>query len=204
MGLGLAGFGAEQTEVTVAADPPPILLTGRADRIRIRATNASLGGLTAATVEVDLVDVGLVDRRAESVSGRLDGVVVGVSDERLAVSSITFDGSGDEADAAARVPADAIVALAARAIEDATGQAPDSVGLVAPDVLAFTVGGLSAQARLEADDAGNLVALGVPGTSGPTVLVRAASTAPFLLDGVAVEGAELVVRGKLDVSDLLR
>jgi hypothetical protein len=181
-----------------------MLLTGLADRILIRATNASFGGLTAARVELELVDVGLVDRRAASVSGRLDGIVVGASDERLAVTSITFDGAGDEADATARVEADAIEVLAARAIEDAVGQAPGSVTLAGPDLVAFTVGGVSAQARLAADDAGNIVALGVPGASGPTVLVRAASTAPLQVEGLAVEGDELVVRGKLDVGELLR
>lgn len=204
VGLGLAGLQAERTEVTVVADPPPRLLIGRADRILIRATNASFGGLTAAHVELVLVDVGLVDRRAASVSGRLDGIVAGASDERLAVSSVTIDGAGAEADATARVTADAIEALAARAIGDAIGQAPGSVALVGSDVLTFTVGGVSAQARLAADDVGNIVAVGVPGASGPTVLVRAASTAPLQVDGLAVEGDEVVVRGKLDVGDLLR
>jgi hypothetical protein len=204
VGLGLAGLDADETAVTVVADPPPKLLTGRADRILVRATNASFGDLTATSLELELVDVGLVDRRAASVSGRLDGIVAGATDERLAITSITFDGAGDEADATARVAADAIEAVAAQAIEDAAGQAPGSVTLAGPDLVAFTVGGVSAQARLAADDAGNIVALGVPGASGPTVLVRAASTAPLQVDGLSVAGDELILSGKLDLAELLR
>ena len=204
VGLGLTGFEAEDTAVTVVADPPLDLLGGRADELRISASNAAFGGLTAATVDLVLVDVGIVERSAASVSGRLDGVVVGATDERLAVASIAFDGAADEADAVARVSAGAIEALAARAIESRVGTAPDGVRLVAPDRLTFTVAGVSAEARLAADDSGNLVAVGVPGSAGPIVLVAAESTAPFELNGLAVEGGQLVVRGTLDVEALVR
>jgi hypothetical protein len=204
IGLGVTGFDADETTVTVVADPPFDLVGGRADEIRIRATNATFGGLTAVTVDVVLVDVDILDRRAEFVRGRLEGVVVGATDERLAVSAITFEGAGDEADAAARVRAESIETLAAQSIESSVGTAPDSVDLVAPDVLAFSVAGVSAQARLAVDELGNLAALGVPGANGAVLLVGAASIARFQVDAVAVEGGELVVRGKLDVAALLR
>src|SRR5512145_3034214 len=80
VGLRMAGFEAEQTTVTVTTDPPTDLLTGRADEVRIRAADATFGGLTASSVDLVLTDVGLLDRSAGAVRGRLDGIVVGRAD----------------------------------------------------------------------------------------------------------------------------
>ncbi len=87
------GLEAASTVVTVTADPPPRLLTLKADEVDVHATNASIHGLSAADLEVTLHDVDLLDR----TFSRLDGTLRGVR-----LSDADGDGTGHPARRAER------------------------------------------------------------------------------------------------------
>ena len=203
-GLGLTGFSADSTTITVEADPPTDLFGGRADRVRIVATDATLGGIRAGSMDLTLDDVGLVDRTAAFIAGDLENVVLGSAAGPISVASIAIDGPGDGAGAVVRMDAGVFEAAAARSLEAALGQAPTSVRLVAPNRLALVVSGISTSADLGVADGGDLVATGPPFLGGAIILVEAASMSPFQLDQLTLEGSLLALRGKVAVSDLLR
>src|ERR1035437_4019771 len=76
--LNASGFTGTNTSVEVSANPPPALLTGKADTIRIRSDSVYVGDLRAASMDVTLHDVGLLSRKIGSVDGTLDGVRIAV------------------------------------------------------------------------------------------------------------------------------
>ena len=135
-GVGAAGLHAADTTVTVSSDPPTDLLLLHADRVRVRATNATFRGLEIGSLDVTLQDVALVDRTAAAVDGRLSGVVVpDVGARALALPEITLSGGGDTIDAGTTIGATAAGVLIADAVETDVGLRPSVVTLSAPDAV---------------------------------------------------------------------
>src|SRR4051794_23009294 len=75
-GLESAGFASGDITVDVTADPPLTVVTGHADEVRIRATDASIDGLVASGLDVRLRAVNLFSRSFGSVDGSLSDVSV--------------------------------------------------------------------------------------------------------------------------------
>ena len=63
-GVTAAGLQSDDTVVTVSSDPPTDLLGLHADRVRVRATDATFRGLEIASLDLTLHDLHLVDRTA--------------------------------------------------------------------------------------------------------------------------------------------
>ena len=70
--LNASGFSGADTKVDVSASPPPLLLTGHADKIHITSSQVSISDLHAAGVDVILRDVDMLGRKIGTVSGTLD------------------------------------------------------------------------------------------------------------------------------------
>jgi hypothetical protein len=196
-----AGFNADEMTVTVSADPPPQLLTLRADEVRIQANNARYRGLEAGTVDVTLGDVRLADRTFGRIRGTLDLVTLdgdsGAAD--LEIPHVALDGTGEEVRASLSVPASTVEALATAAVVKAVGIAPSSVVLVAPDRIRIEVGGVPIEARLALGPTGALTL--VPPTGAPLVAVpifTPSADAPFTIGSVEVANGELVLVATLD------
>jgi len=93
--LTAAGFTGTDTKVTVSADLPPRILLGHADKIQLTATDASVGGLYAASIDVTLSDVELIDRTFASAHGTLKGVrVPAPNGDPATIDSVALDGAG--------------------------------------------------------------------------------------------------------------
>ena len=196
-----AGFNADEMTVTVSADPPPRLLTLRADEVRIQASNARYRGLEAGTVDVTLGDVRLADRTFGSIVGTLDLVTLdgGPGAADLEIPHVGLGGTGDEVRASLTVPASTVEALASAAVVKAIGIAPSSVVLAAPDRIRIRVGSASIEARLALGPSGALTL--VPPTGAPLVAVpifSPSADAPFTIESVHVANGELVLVATLD------
>lgn len=156
-GLGAAGLVADDTTVTVSSDPPTDLLGLHADRVRVRASNATFRGTHIGQLELDLSDVAVLDRTAAAVAGRLTDVSVETADGPVSLARITIAGPGDAVIATAVMPGAQATSLIADAIESRTGTRPASVRLSAPDRLTVRMAGVSLSGRLVVTAAGDLV-----------------------------------------------
>src|SRR5512147_270207 len=72
--VGAAGLQADDTTVTVSTDPPTDLLGLHADRVRIRATDATFRDLEIGALDIELREMAIIDRTAQEVDGRLTDV----------------------------------------------------------------------------------------------------------------------------------
>lgn len=196
-----AGFAAEATTVTVEADPPPELLTLRADAIRVQATNARFHGVEAVDVDVTLHDVQLVERTFETLDGTLRFVTFPATGDRpeISVPEARLSGDPDHVRATMTFPAPAARDLAAAAIEGRVGVPPSEVSLTGPDRVRIAAGGQTIEARLAVRDDGALLLLPQPsGTIGPIVLVEPGPEVPFRIVSFRVLDGGLVVVATFD------
>jgi hypothetical protein len=201
-GVTAAGLQADDTTVTVASDPPTDLVGLHADRVRVRATDATFRGLRIGALDVTLEDVGIVDRTVGAVDGRLTDVVVpNVGAHEVDLGTITLSGSGDAVTAAAVVGSKQAKRLVADALEPELGGRPSSVTLKAPDRIIVDVG-VPVRGRLLVTSDGDLV---VRVSDGPAegrevVLVRGGEDLPIRLTSVTVTAeGDLRLAGELEI-----
>ncbi len=199
-GVRVAGLEAADTTVTVTSDPPTDLITLHADRVRVRATDATFRGLEIGALDVTLRDVAIVDRTAGSVDGRLDAVVVpNVGARSLPLGSIAMSGGGDAVIATMTLPADEARTLVAESLESALGDRPSSVRLSPPDRLTVRYG-VAVNGRLAVTSSGDLVVrvLDGPTAGQEVVLLRGGEDLPIRLTSVTVTaGGDLRLVGQL-------
>ena len=116
--LNATGFSGTDTKVEVSANPPFMLLTGHADTIRIRSSDARMGNLEAADVDVTLGSVELLSRDIGTVTGTLDGVrVAAPNGDPIAIEEVTLQGSATATTATATMTLAEAEALAEDAAE---------------------------------------------------------------------------------------
>lgn len=206
-GLGFVLGGSVEARVETAV--PLSLLTLHADEVVVTGTAIRPAGsdLSAASLHLDLRDVDLLARTAASVDGTLTGVTLAGAAPGggpLRIASLRVTGPLDGLEATVAVPGPEVDGLIKAALAEALGTSsanvPLDVSLAAPDWIRFTLAGVPIDARL-AVRSGSLVA--VLGDGLPTAtLLAAADTGPLVLDGVRVEGSDLVLAGRLDRSAL--
>ena len=152
-----AGLQADDTTVTVSSDPPTDLIGLHADRVRIRATDATFRDLAIGELDLELRDVSILDRSAERVDGRLSDVTIAdLGGRKVTLDEIAVAGGGDDVTATTVVDGNAAERLIADAVEQRTGTRPDSVTLRDPDRLVIDAG-IEVGGTLDVDGAGNLV-----------------------------------------------
>ncbi len=198
-----AGLQSDDTVVTVSSDPPTDLVGLHADRVRVRATDATFRGLQIDRLDVTLRDVQFVDRTASAIEGRMDGVVVpDVGGRALSLASIGLAGTGETVVATTTIPAADVEALIADGVEDALGSRPTSVALAPPDRLTVQLL-VAVRGRFVVSESGDLL---VRVTNGPAegqtiTLLRAGVDIPLrLTDAVVTEAGDLELTGELTVS----
>jgi hypothetical protein len=201
-GIRAAGLQAADLTVNVSSDPPTDLLGLHADRVRVRATDATFRGLAVAAMDVTLSDVSLVDRTAGQVSGRLTGIrAANVGGQALDLASISLAGGGEAVTAQSTIPAAEAATLIGAAVEAELGIRPTSVKLSAPDRVALKAGA-TVNVRLAVNGAGDLVATVADGplAGRSATLLRTGEDLPMRLTGVAVTPAgDLRLDGTLTV-----
>jgi hypothetical protein len=198
-----AGLQADDTTVTVSSDPPTDLVGLRADRVRVRATDATFRDLAIGELDLLLRDVSILDRSA----GAVDGTLTDVTIEDLGGRAVTLDeiavaGGGEELTATTVIDGSVAEGLVADAVEERTGARPASVELRAPDRLVINVG-IEVGGTLDVDVAGNLVLEVDDNPLGleEAVLLRGGEDLPIRLTDVLVTpDGDLQLDGDLAIS----
>ncbi|MEO8230134.1 MAG: hypothetical protein ABI628_10285 [Chloroflexota bacterium] len=193
--LAATGFVADSTTVTVSADPPPELLTLKADSIRIQATNLTYRGLSATSADLTLHDVAFAERTFETVAGTLKGVRYQPdSGPELVAPLVRLTGPVNRIQATVTMPAADAETLAIAAVESGTGITPRSVVLSGKDRIQVDVNGLVVAARLAIGDDGALTLEPPTGNPmGSIALVTPGPDAPFRVESFSVVDGGLVI-----------
>lgn len=200
--LQAGGFSGTATSVDVAANPPLVLLVGHADRLRIRSTDASLGDLHAAGLDLTLADVDLFARRAVSIDGALSGVSLpAVDGATVTAARVSVHGLAGSAAAIAEVDTEGARELAVTALRVATGLSA-GVTLTSPNRLSVAIPGRQVGARLVVES-GALVLRPDSAALPVVTLLRPGAGQPFRLTGVSVTETGLALQGTIDVNALL-
>jgi hypothetical protein len=198
-GLTSSGLRAAEMDVTVETDPRWELAGGRADRVRVTATDATFQDLAIERLDIDLRDVALIDRQASEIDGRLEGVVVDDGPAAgLRIPIIRLSG-GDPIVATTEIATDDAAALVSRAVTERTGQEPTEVTLSAPNRMTIVLGSATIDGQLEIASGGALVLR----SDGPAadligeIVLMPAAALPIELQDVQVRGRRLVLEGHL-------
>src|SRR5689334_9630285 len=193
-GLESLGFASDDLTVDVTADPPLALVTGHADEVRIRATDATIDGLVATRLDVRLGAVDLFSRSFGSVDGALADVQVPAG-QGAAVSarSIELLGPTRRVVATVHVPRATAELLFRDQLARVTGRTIAEVRLSAPDQVTFAVGPVSASATLLVVAGDLVLRADIPGR--PSLVVLHADD-PLVVQSVAIAD-ELVITGTI-------
>jgi hypothetical protein len=204
--LGPAGFSGSGTALTVTADPPIALLGLHADRIRVRSTNATFHEVRMARVDVSLGDVGLLDRTAGSVDGKLTGVEIDQpGGAPIRASSVVLSGSSAAIRATLTLSTEDVSAIARSAFAGVAGASPSRVTLARPDRVTVVVGAQSLAGRLVVDAAGALVfhpTIPVAGITGDIYLIRPGPDVPLRIRTVSLAPTGATITATIDASAL--
>jgi hypothetical protein len=200
--LNASGFSGTDTKVDVSASPPPMLLTGHADKIHITSTQVSISDLHAASVNVTLRDVDLLGRKIGTVSGTLDGVrVAAPNGDPVTIDEVTLDGSATATTATCRMSVATAQALAESQLKTQTGIIAKAV-LKSPNLVTITVNGKSQSGRLLTSN-GSLLLVPTGNTLPTVTLIAPGGGNPFRVTSVTIGLADVTLVGTIDVQDLL-
>ena len=195
-----SGFTAATRTVKATADPPPRLLTGRADRVEIEATDVDFRTFHAAALDLVLTDVDLFARTAGGISGTIDDAAMRTNEGVAAEADVTVEGSGRDADATIIVDAATVERVVTDAFQREFDISVTDVVLVEPDILRVSAGPTSVEGRLEVDATG-AISLGTP--IGSAAILAFDPTFPLRLESLRVDEGNLEVDGVLDATALL-
>ncbi len=200
--LNASGFTGTDTTIAVSANPPPILLTGRADSIHLTSTKVGVRDLHAASVDLTLTGVNLIGRKFETAHGTLGGVTVATPDGRSAtISHVALDGSASAASASLTMTTVEAASLAESQLK-AQAHVTSKVTFKAPDRMTITVNGRAQGGRMIA--VGGSLVLVPDGGALPTVTLIAPSDGnPFKITSVSVMPLGLMLAGTMDLQSIL-
>ncbi len=179
-----------------------MLLTGHADTIRIRSSDARMGDLHAAGVDVTLGYVDLLSRNIGTVTGTL---MECASPLPTAIRSPSTRSRCRDRPRRRRATATLSVAeaeaLAESQLKAQTGVVA-TVALKGPNLVTVTAGGKSQPGHLVTSNGSLLL---VPnGNTLPTVTLIAPGTAnPFRVTSVSIGSASVTLVGTIDIQNLL-
>jgi hypothetical protein len=199
-GLRNAGFDARSLTSTATANPPPKLLTGRADRVRIQAAGVSFRTFHAERLDLTLTEVDLLGRSFGSIRGTISAAEVKTADGIPTTADVTVD--GDASAAAAEIVIDgATVDRVVRAtFAKGAGVSVTRTEIVAPDILRIVSNGATIEGRIVVDAAG---AIALSTRLGQTEILSLDPSFPLRLRSASVVDGDLRVDATLDAEALL-
>jgi hypothetical protein len=188
--------------VEVSSNPPPLLLTGKADTIRIRSDSVYVGDLKASSIDVTLHDVELLTRKIGSVDGTLEGVRIAVpSGDPVTADKVEISGVASAADAKLTVSTEAVASLAVTML--AANSIKATLSLQEPNAVTIVASGKKVSGTLAVSN-GTLLMVPTSKSILPIALIVPGTGNPFKLSSVAVKGQQVTLGGTIDVQTLLR
>jgi hypothetical protein len=201
--LNAAGFTGTNTRVDVQADLPPRILLGHADRIRLTSTQVSVGDLHAASIDMTLGNVELIDRKIGTIHGSMTGVRVpaATGGDPLTADSVTVDGAGAAATATLTCTSAEVKALVISQLK-AQKVPATAIAFSGPDKVTVTAAGVTKTGRLVVSN-GSLEVV-VAGISPSTItVINAGNGNPIRFTSVAVTTTSVTLVGTIDLQSLL-
>lgn len=195
-----AGFSAATLTTTARADPPPRLLLGHADTVRIQATGVAFRTFHADGLDLTLTDVDLIGRTAATIRGSISRAQVTTADRNPAAADVTVDGDASGAASTIHVDRDTVDRVVRATLGPQVGSGITRTELVAPDLLRVVTPAATIEGRLVIDGSG---ALAFSNALGTTPILELDRSFPLRLTGVHVEDGDLVIDGTLDAEALL-
>jgi hypothetical protein len=200
-GLSAAGFNGSNTSVTVTADPPFEVLTGKVDRVDIESDDTKLDQFRAGKVELSLTDANLLARTYATVTGGLDDVTVeGSGDLSLEAERVDLEGDPSSADMTVEVTREALSNAALDLFRQQLGVDVDTVKFAAPNKVAFTAGSTTIAGQFVIHEGGLSMTVNLPGAERIDLLEAGRG---FRLTKVAIDDDGMTLNGVLDVERLL-
>jgi hypothetical protein len=200
--LNASGFSGTDTKVDVSSNPPPLLLTGHADRIHLTSTQASVGNLHAATIDFTLGDVSLLDRTLGTIDGSLTGVKVPAPDGKpVVVDTASVNGEAANARATLILARSEVESLAAQQLKSQTGISA-TITVAPPNKVTVKVGGQSQPGTLVVKDGELDLVPDSPGLPTATLL-KSGDGNPFTLQSVTIGAETVTLTGVIDMQTLL-
>lgn len=201
-GLAAGGLRADDLRVEVTSDPPTELLGLRADRVRIRATDATFRDIAIERLDIVLDDMDLGTRQAAVVDGRIDGLVLDdIGGAPVRLDSLRLTGGGEAVLATTTLGVAITVELLADALERSLGIRPTSVRIGPPDRVVIAMGSLVSEGAFTVTPAGDLVirVASGPGAGDDVPVLRAGSDLPMRLTHASVDATGLRLTGVLTI-----
>jgi hypothetical protein len=200
--LNTVGFTGTNTKVDISATLPPRILMGHADKIRLTSTQVSVGDLHAATIDVTMRDVELLNRTFGSVDGVMTGVrIPAPNGDAVSFDTVSVQGSSTAASATLTLSNSEAERVAEAQLKAST-TLDTKIKFSAPDKAVITFNGQSKTGHLIIRD-GSMV-LVPDGTGLPTVTVlQAGNGNPFSLTSVNVGATSMMLTGTIDLQTLL-
>lgn len=199
--LNASGFTGTNTSVQVNSSPPPLLLTGKADSIRIRSDAVFVGDLHAASIDVTLHDVELLSRKINSVDGTLDGVRIAASSgAQVTVDVVDIKGTATAAEAMLAISSQEIANLAVTMLAENSIKA--AVSFAEPNSVTIVVAGKKQSGTLAVSN-GTLLLVPTTPSIATLALIVPGTGNPFKLTSVAIKGQQVTLGGTIDVQSLL-
>ena len=194
------GYHAATSTISVTSNPPPRLLLGRADEVRIDGADVDFRTFHAAGLHLVLTDVDLVARRAARINGTIDGAELRTAGGEPTTADVEIDGPADAADATILVEAATVERVVRAAFQTSFGVSIATSELVAPDILRVTAPGATLEGRLTIDAAG-AIALTTP--LGSTTVISLDPSFPLRLRSLSAVDGDLRILAVLNAERLL-
>jgi hypothetical protein len=195
-----AGYHAASSTVTATSDPPLKLLLGRADRVEIVGTDVDFRTFHAASLDLVLTDVDVLNRTAGRISGRITGADMTTTAGETTTADVDINGAAGAANASIVIDAATVSRAVAATFQSAFGVTVSRTELVAPDALRITAPGATVEGRLLIDSSGS-IAFSTPLGSSPILSLD--PSFGLRLRSVRVDAGNLRIDGVLDAEALL-
>jgi streptogramin lyase len=200
--LSASGFHGTGTTVDAIANPPPLLLTGHADTVRIRSSDVTVHELEASSLELTLSDVSLLSRSFATVDGTLSGVQIKGGGTSLEARTATVHGRASAARVVLSLDRAQVEALVSSGVAAAVGPLPVAISVQPPDRIAFTLEGRSATGSLGVEN-GSLTLRPLGAGLDRIVLVAPPAGAAWQIVSVAVTDTGFEVELVVDFGRLI-
>lgn len=199
-GLRSAGFDGRALTTTVAADPPPRLLLGHADTVRVQGDGVSFRTFQAARLDLTMTDVDLIGRTFATIRGTITDAEVNTADNVPTTADVAIDGAASDAAALIRIDGATVERVVRATLGQQLGSGITRTELVAPDVLRIVTPAATLEGRIIIDGSG---AVALSTRLGDAAVLRLDPSFPLRLRTATVVDGDLRIDATLDAEQLL-
>jgi hypothetical protein len=198
-GLRSAGFASTTLTTTVSADPPPRLLLGHADSVRVQGDDVSFRTFHAAHLELAMADVDLVGRSFATIRGTITGAEVNTADNVPTTADVEIDGPAANAAAVIRMDGATVDRVIQATLATQIPAPVIRTELVAPDVVRIVTPAATLGGRIVIDASG---AVALENGLGRAPVLRLDPSFPLRLRSATVVDGDLRIDATLDAEQL--